>query len=81
MNNISKTSDIKTDQASTHRTAVVSRGLSQCCPFKSRVRYYKTQSLKDEKIFNVLTGAHTDKKRKVDHDTEENSGSPMMYYL
>jgi hypothetical protein len=59
----------------------VSRGLSQCCPFKSDVRYYKTQSLKDEKVFNALTGGHMDKKRKVDHDGEENSGSPMMYYL
>ena len=63
------------------RTTVLSRGAGQCCPFLNKVRYYKTDSLKDEKVFYTLNGGHLDKKQKVNRKIDETSGTSMMYYL
>ena len=81
MNKRTHTADIVAERGINRRTTVLSRGAGQCCPFLNRVRYYKTQSLKDEKVFFELNGGHNEKKRKIQNEIKENSGTSMMYYL
>jgi len=59
----------------------LSRGVKQCCPFLTRARFYKTQSLKDTKIFSTFNDGNMEKKRKMNEEIDDNAGTSMMYYL
>ncbi|MCF7833146.1 MAG: hypothetical protein K9N05_06190 [Candidatus Marinimicrobia bacterium] len=76
-----KKADIAGTQGTTRRTTVLSRGVNRCCPFLNKVRYYKTVSLKDEKLYNDLNSGNFDKKRKIHDEVDENAGTSMMYCL
>lgn len=76
-----KAADIVVEKGINRPATAVSRGAGQCCPYLNRVRYYKTQSLKDEEIFFELNGGHSDLKRKLKNEIKENSGTSVMYYL
>lgn len=80
-NKTTKTAHIVGDKGMNRRTNALTRGAGQCCPFLNKVRYYKTESLKDEKVFYTLNGGHLDKKKKVNGEIETNSGASMMSYL
>jgi len=81
MNKQKTTADIAGTKGTTHHTNVLSRGVSQCCPFLNKVRYHKTESLKDEKLIYDLNSGNFNKKRKMNNEIDENAGTSMMYYL
>ena len=81
LNNNKQTADIVEQRNSASPKDRLSRSEQQCCPFLTRARFYKTQSLKDKKIFTTLNGGNTEKKRKLNNEIEENAGISMMYYL
>lgn len=81
LNNKNQTADIMEQRESARPKDMLSRGVKQCCPFLTRARFYKTQSLKDQKIFSTLNGGNVEKKRKLNDEIDENAGTSMMYYL
>ena len=81
LNNKNQTADIMEQRESTRPNNILSRGVKQCCPFLTRARFYKTQSLKDKKIFSTLNGGSMEKKRKINDEIDEYTGTSMMYYL
>ena len=81
LNNNKQTADIMEQRESARPKSMLSRGVKQCCPFLTRARYYKTQSLKDKKIFSTLNGDSMEKKRKINDEIDEHAGTSMMYYL
>ncbi|MEA2077334.1 MAG: hypothetical protein U9O95_04880 [Candidatus Marinimicrobia bacterium] len=81
LNNKNQTANIMKHRETDRREDVLSRGVKQCCPFLTRVRFYKTQSLKDKKIFSTLNDGNMEKRRKVNNEINENTGTSMMYYL
>ncbi|MCK5817596.1 MAG: hypothetical protein KAH15_06285 [Candidatus Marinimicrobia bacterium] len=81
LNNNKQTADIIEQRESVRPKDVLSRGVKQCCPFLTRARFYKTQSLKDKKIFSTLNGDSMEKKRKINDEIDEHAGTSMMYYL
>jgi hypothetical protein len=76
-----QTADIMEQRESARPNNMLSRGVKQCCPFLTRVRFYKTQSLKDKKIFSTLNGDSMEKKRKINDEIDEHADTSMMYYL
>jgi len=81
MKNRTYTADIVAERGINRRTTVLSRGAGQCCPFLNGVRYYKTHSLKEEKVFFEMNGDQVEKKQKMRKEIKDNSGTSMMYYL
>jgi len=81
LNNNKQTADIMKQRESARSNNILSRGVKQCCPFLTRARFYKTQSLKDKKIFSTLNGDSMEKKRKINDEIDEHTGTSMMYYL
>jgi len=81
LNNNKQTADIMVPRESASPKDMISRGEKQCCPFLTRVRFYKMQSLKDQKIFSNLNGGNMEKKRKLNNEIDENASISMMYYL
>jgi len=71
LNNNIQTADIMKQRESARPKDILSRGVKQCCPFLTRARFYKTQSLKDKKIFSTLNGGNVEKKRKLILNTSE----------
>ena len=81
LTNTQLSTDILEHRISANSKNGLSRDVKQCCPFLTRVRYYKTQSLKDKKIFSILNSGDVEKKSKVNEEINENAGTSMMYYL
>ena len=81
LNNKNQTADIMEQRESANSKDMLSHGEKQCCPFLTRARFYKTQSLKDKKIFSTLNGDSMEKKRKINDEIDEHAGTSMMYYL
>ena len=81
LRNKKQTADIMVHRETPRSNDMLSRGVKQCCPFLTRVRFYKTQSLKDAKIFSTFNGDRMEKRRKINDKIDENTGISMMYYL
>jgi hypothetical protein len=81
LNNNKQTADITEQRKSARPNNILSRCVKQCCPFLTRARFYKTQSLKDKKLFSTLNGDSMEKKRKINDEIDEHAGTSMMYYL
>lgn len=81
MNKNQNRTDIAVEQGTRFQTIVLSPGAGRCCPFLVRARYYKTQSLKDVKVFDEFNGGHMEKKRKENNEITDNAGTSLMYYL
>ena len=81
INKKTKRTDMAAEHGTSRRTIVLARGIKQCCPFLNRVRYYKTQDLKDEKVFYYLTGANMDSKQSTADEREEKLSTSTMFYL
>lgn len=75
-----RTAETSKERGTNRRPRIESRGIDGCCPFVSRVRYHKMQSLTEYEMFDRLNG-DLEKKRQMTDKAGDYAGTTDLFYL